>query len=50
MAKVRVHELAKEFNIENKEVLDKVQANVNEIRIEQRAYTDTILEAIREGN
>jgi hypothetical protein len=33
----------------NKEILDEVRMDVNEIRVEQRAYTDTILEAIRES-
>ena len=34
----------------NKEVLDEVKQDVKEIRVEQRAYTDSILRAIRESN
>ena len=34
----------------NKESLDEVKIDVREIRVEQRAYTETILSAIREMN
>lgn len=34
----------------NKEILDEVKIDVREIRVEQRAYTETILSAIREMN
>jgi len=34
----------------NKEILDEVKQDVKEIRVEQRAYTDSILRAIRESN
>jgi len=34
----------------NKEILDEVKIDVREIRVEQRAYTETILRAIREMN
>jgi len=34
----------------NKEILDEVKIEVREIRVEQRAYTETILSAIREMN
>ena len=46
---IRVERVATEVSM-NKDILDEVKADVNEIRIEQRAYTDTILEAIREEN
>ena len=46
---IRVERVATEVSM-NKDILDEVKSDVNEIRIEQRAYTDTILEAIREGN
>jgi hypothetical protein len=45
---IRMARVATEVSI-NKEILDEVRADVNEIRVEQRAYTDTILEAIREN-
>ena len=34
----------------NKEILDEVKIDVREIRVEQRAYTESILSAIRESN
>ena len=34
----------------NKEIIDEVKIDVREIRVEQRAYTETILSAIREMN
>ena len=46
---IRVERVATEVSM-NKDILDEVKSDVNEIRIEQRAYTDTILEAIRESN
>ena len=46
---LRVERVATEVSM-NKDILDEVKSDVNEIRIEQRAYTDTILEAIRESN
>jgi len=46
---IRVERVATEVSM-NKDILDEVKEDVNEIRIEQRAYTDTILEAIRESN
>ena len=46
---IRVERVATEVSM-NKDILDEVKSDVNEIRIEQRAYTDTILDAIREGN
>ncbi len=45
---VRMERVATEVSL-NKEILDEVRTDVNEIRVEQRAYTDTILEAIRES-
>ena len=45
---IRMERVATEVAI-NKEILDEVKEDVNEIRVEQRAYTDTILEAIRES-
>jgi len=46
---IRVERVATEVSM-NKDILDEVKEDVNEIRIEQRAYTDSILEAIRESN
>ena len=46
---IRVERVATEVSM-NKDILDEVKSDVNEIRIEQRAYTDTILEAIRDSN
>ena len=46
---IRVERVATEVSM-NKDILDEVKSDVNEIRIEQRAYTDSILEAIRESN
>ena len=46
---IRVERVATEVSM-NKDILDEVKEDVKEIRIEQRAYTDTILEAIRESN
>ena len=34
----------------NKEILDEVKVDVKEFRVEQRAYTESILRAIREEN
>jgi len=45
---IRMERVATEVSL-NKEILDEVRTDVNEIRVEQRAYTDTILEAIREN-
>ena len=45
---VRIERVATEVSLNN-EILDEVRTDVNEIRVEQRAYTDTILEAIRES-
>ena len=46
---VRVAMVATEVAL-NKEILDEVKEDVKEIRVEQRAYTESILEAIRDGN
>ena len=46
---IRVERVATEVSM-NKDILDEVKEDVKEIRVEQRAYTDSILEAIRESN
>jgi hypothetical protein len=46
---IRVERVVTEVS-RNKEILDEVKQDVKEIRVEQRAYTDSILRAIRESN
>ena len=46
---IRVERVATEVSM-NKDILDEVKEDVKEMRVEQRAYTYSILEAIRESN